>query len=641
MTEITSITRVRDGGRAAIAGFLYQLVGVLGFQALAYECQSDPVDPVQHELSTLVQRTRAAVAVFHERFDQDALIELLPSLTSSADDGQALGSWALVQLKFSLNGAQSAINSRDFRKIEEAFERGEERAKQRGVTVQDKYVVTNRSVSEAFQEWARQRGIVTVQRESLEGWLERLRRFGRQFGCTGEEIESNLGSIVFKIMRQTAEGRDEQVTEQDMIEAFTDNREALPLALQSVFERTVDELPRKRDNLGLVTGYRPLRRDIVDQIAKEVTSERRALIFLNGDGGCGKTVALWQWLSEAKGESSALAFVSLLPAVNVTSTCITKEICRWGKYGSLHRRQRESAKESIGRLALANPSLSPPIFHLGVDGADEVIDIERGNQLEEVLQWFWEEDQKALQENRAPIAVLVVTCRSDKEIRKWLHLDWSGHYSGQTPPSLWVDEFSDDELQRIAEMTLSKQLASRIIWGLSAGQLGVSKGLQTEVGLFADSLDSYSGGAEDEAIKALRHPAMWFSFSVRLSEKQQHEVLSGDEAALSCLANWYVQWFSSRTSYRDSQNLARHLELVLPHIAAHTCPNSEALGIATKKEWERLAYSAADLGVYQAQWLFDEALSAGLIEQVGRKEWRWRHRFVARYLAEKEDCAHG
>jgi hypothetical protein len=631
-----------DGGRAAIAGFLYQIVGVTGLQAIAFGGQSDHSTATDHEISILVQRIKDATSVTHEQYDQDAVVKLIASIDASAGDDVTRDSDLLVQFKFSVYGVADTIGRAELDKIEKAFRRGVKRAQQMGATVQGRYLVTNRRVTPDNVDWAGERGISIVQCVPIDSWHEQLRSFASRFGCADREIEIGSDSLVSGILRKIADGQNANITERHMIEAYTGNPNAAPLDLHSVFENTADELPSLMPRLGLASNTPPLRRDVVDEISALVTKQR-SLIFLLGNGGCGKTVALWQWASETKGLSSPRSFVTLLPAFDVTTRCITEEICGWGKYEPFHGRQNESSDQSIERLITANPNLGLPIFFLGLDGADEIPDDDQRTVLTRVLKWFWKQDQHSQREGRDPQAVLVVTCRNEEAIEDWLHLRWAGFpNTEEKPATLSVDEFNDKELGDIAKMELPIQMALRILLSLQVSHPDGSPPNLPDVS-FEDTnqLTPYTDAADLEVVKALRHPAMWRSFSSLPSHDKRSEVLNGDESALGDMAKEYIRWFSSRTAQRDHSNVTRNLEFVLRQIASHTYSTDGVHGTVTTAEWNRRAHSADYLSIPQATWLFLEALSAGLIEQVGHQEWRWRHRFVARYLADKVEYAHG
>lgn len=585
----------------------------------------------------LVQRIQSAAAVSHERFDQDALIELSGSSIASQNENQAQDTWDLVQFKYSAN--RSAIGPQELQEISDAFGRGQARAQQLGFNINERFLVTNRSVARENENWAREQGITLVQRQTFDDWIDRLRHFGSEHGCTDEEIQAGIGNLVFSIMSQISSGQNAQVTETQLKEAFTGNRNAARLTLASVHNISKQDISQVKLQLDFDLADQPLRRAIVDRIA-ELVAARRALILLTGNGGCGKTVALWQWVWETSGEAVPQGLAAFLSASSVIRTCITEQVCKWGNYGPQHAvRWGEQPDVSIQRLLLANPGIASPIYHLGLDGADEVTDVRRQNELREVLQWFWREDQDSLKEQRDPKAVLVVTCRGEEKIFTSLGLGLSGFpYRGDLPQMVVIEGFSDQELKQLAKTTLSNELYLKIKSALVIGQSEEVQDRYEE-----SALQTTGRSANTTVVEALKHPAMWHSFSKLMSsESEREKILDGDEEALSELAKSHVDWFCNRTEHRGFGIESKQISILLAHIARGSYSREDESRTATRSDWNGLASRDFGLGVPQAQQLFQEALSIGLIEQpMGPgPSWRWRHRFVARYLAEKVEYAH-
>ena len=93
-----------DGGRNALAGFLYQIIGVLGLKASAsYHTPNDGED----DLDALVSIVKDA-RVDHERFGQDTVLSVV------LENGEGL---SLVQFKFSRQSPPRTINPSEFEQI--------------------------------------------------------------------------------------------------------------------------------------------------------------------------------------------------------------------------------------------------------------------------------------------------------------------------------------------------------------------------------------------------------------------------------------------------------------------------------------------------------------------------------------------
>ena len=84
---------------------------------------------------------------------------------------------------------------------------------------------------------------------------------------------------------------------------------------------------------------------------------------------------------------------------------------------SFRDRRQEPTDRVIERLIVANPGLERPILVLGLDGLDETTAMAAHHDaIRSVLDWFRREDRVAREQERRPIASLIVTARQLADI---------------------------------------------------------------------------------------------------------------------------------------------------------------------------------------------------------------------------------
>ena len=634
------MSNTRNGGRSALAGYLYQIVGVLGMKAWAH-CSNASSD--SEELEALLKLVRNG-ELRHEHLGQDAALQ---QLGIDSDD-----ECALVQFKFSRQIPPKTIGPADLLEIIDRLNKSAAQARNLGLNVTGYVLVTNRALGEQAQELKE-----AVDREErptslrstdqhrilqqlrvvtplpLSKWEEALRCFARQFGAEETEIESGINGLIGDLVRQTAEADDASITKDDLTRAFTECQDTRPITLESVAELSTPKLEHFFERLGLQG--EPVRRGLLDEI--ERATSQRALVVLHGLGGCGKTVALWQWAQEmsAGSHSHARASTAISAASHTPSLWITKTICEWANLPANHRRCSEEAKRALARLRTANPNTLPPIMCLGLDGLDEGIGTaDQEHIVREILCWFWEEDQASRRGGRPPLATLLVTCRAAQEIlQKWLRLDLSGFgYRGEGPKEVEIVDFSPEELLRAARVGLPA-LCGRIEEALRsiAGDRPESQTTDQEP-LFLGTTGPYTSGADEQILEVLMHPAMWRAL-LELEPDVQSRVLDGEPQALQQLAAVFIRRFCDKVLGRGRPAGLRQNALfdVLCTIARHCRDNGQVR--QSMSDWCDPACSTSTVNRQEARTLYSEAVSGGVVLEDDPRHWRWRHTLVWSYLA--------
>ena len=115
------------------------------------------------------------------------------------------------------------------------------------------------------------------------------------------------------------------------------------------------------------------------------------------------------------------------------------------------------------------------------------------------------------------------------------------------------------------------------------------------------------------------------------------EALSSLPQGLQEVADLFLQQFFTKYQQRHQEKSLRDrrwCQNMLAHIAIRTRYQKESL---FPKDWNHFARETGESSITDAGLLFEEADSGGLITilKPHSREWEWRHRFVAEYLAEK------
>jgi len=632
-----------DGGRWALAGYLYQIVGILGMQAYAHCSDVAPDSP---ELEALLRLVRIG-QLYHEHLDQDAVLRQLG--IGSNDD------YVLVQFKYSSQVPPRTIGPAELEEIVHRLGQSARQAQDLDRNVVGYTLITNRRFGPEAQDMKdaaesgdpidsltsgqyatlQQLRVITDLRLSV--WQEALRSFAHELGAEEAEVERGISRLVGDLVRQTAAVSNAPVTESALKSAFTEYERARPLIPESIAEISIPILNC------FISRHRlpgePVRRVLLEEIAR--ASVQRALVVLHGSGGCGKTVALWQWARETatacppRGRpSTAISAAGEIPRLWITQT-----VCDWAGLPHVnHSRRAEEPERALQRLCVANPDAPRPILFLGLDGLDEGIDSsEQKHIVRELLRWFWEEDEKARQEGRVPKAALVVTCRSVAEVvSDWLRLDVSGYgYHGVGPSGVEVTDFSKEELLEAARAgppTLSNRIEAAV--RSRAGRPLGTQVYDQEPPLLGES-GPYVRGANEEVLEALMHPAVWRAL-LELDPDVQSRVLSSELPATRQLAAAFVQRFCVKVVVRG--RLAGMNEDALLDVLCAIARHSANTGRIRQPmaDWIDSACNTGWVPSVEARILWYEALSGGMILQDGRDHWRWRHRLVWDYLAEPD-----
>jgi hypothetical protein len=634
---------VRDGARDALVGYLYQLVGVAGLQARALNFR-EMNDELNCELINWIRRG----PLLHEIFGHDAAVRL---------DGKGA---VAIQFKYAWSAGSELIQPSDFHEILNAFDRSR-REFLTSDPITGYVLITNRTLHEDVQtlyegreaasapkgllphgnsklaqhldeiyqgrenaspHWhAILRGLIICQNIPLSQWTSALRSYAGSHGLDEREFSSALDRLIGNLLQATLRGP-VGVSPEWLNEQMVGVPDARPLCLtggdsaREVAARGVEQFIRG------VAGVGPgalVRRRYLQQLNAEIS--QRALVFLTGGGGCGKSVLAAQYLLE----QSSRALVFARAARELADRWLGRALRACRSPGHPDDLVCYADPDALSRIRHANPGAPPPVLIVDVDGLDEwnLHDRHALDRLIEVVRGQGPE--------RPAPACLILTARagsSDPErsrrvlIRDWLSCEATGQLAGEVG-FVFVDDFDLQELSEAAErMLVDDRLRHRIRLALSLQRGARQETATLDENVLAGEVDAHVSG---ELLASLRHPTLWGAF-VLLPAEHQERVLDGSPAGLGTLSWRFLERFCLKVRDRMGPHPVGldRLDQSLRQVGGHF-PDSPAVG-GLNEHW--LSPLAGILDAFVARHLYDEAISYGLIREDEPGRWRWRHGFI-------------
>ncbi len=610
-----------SGGRRALSGFLAQLLGLLGFAALVHAEQSTPE----------AEETGAAI-FYTEAWGED--------VTSATPQG-----WVLCQFKYSQAASPAPISRPDLIEIAENMRRSANLLAARAQQIRGFELVTNRSLTgpalEILEAAARgeshgelpddhpAREVLAILRVRVAEpgvWAEAVRAFGRSLGAFDDEIDRGLNMLVGTMAQRATIASLQPLVQADLFEAFVQARAARPITAARVTTLSGPELLEARSLCGLTNA--PFRRSAVDDIAK--AANEHALVVVDGPGGAGKSVALWDWVNSTQCSSPERGLAAWRQAYRLEGGSLGRIVGDWGNWPPQHPWRSQKADVVFSRVEVANPAaqVGRPILHLALDGLDE--QLREPTEIERLIEWSWHEELAATREYRKPSFSLVVSCRGlHSFLSRWFPKVASGaSYAGPKPLTITLERFSTPELRAVSE-GLNEPDGSRIRAALTSVD---DAGERYEEELLATISERPSVGAGDEIVRALHHPAVWGSF-IDLDTPLRTQVLDETADALDKLGERFIDRFCGRVEMRGYvRDRDRTVSMLLAVGAA--CSDKSAPH-DRRTDWVRPVIDDFGVPQEQANLLYREALSYGLVSEDANDQWRWAYAFVEHYLARR------
>jgi hypothetical protein len=631
-----------DGARNAMMGFLYQLLGTASVRVRE-------ITPGNDAWASLIARIGDGTIVCEE-FGQDAIAR--PPLTNHGV--------IAIQFKHSAD-PNKPIETNEFIEILFAFDQSRRDAAAAGETIEEFILITNRSLGEKAQKLlyeakmaqsvpnllrlrkqtragktivdserrlAPYAGDVTAAAQAwfsvlrsltvhpganFDGDLNRLRMFAARYGVLGTEWDGRLNALVGAFVRETAANNAVEVTREWLKAHLVGDPNAASLQFGSAFSPHVSTgckclLDDHRLRHRVPEGYY-LRRETHQAVRNKLAEN--TVVFVYGDGGCGKSLAVLTFLQSICDRQ----FVWSVLGADVTELAIVDGINRLRLPGSAGSWTDRVFGDVRKRLEVANPIIRPG-WIIDLDGVDEAPD--RQTELVHLIRTCWAGGSL----DRSP-ASLIVTCRTPayggQSAKQQLINDWLGSPEWDLVPGVdvvSVGDFLDQDLVEAAAL-IGQAPEERIIAAVkSNGAGGPSRRFQETKAISMGLVES------------LRHPVVWGGYA-SLPQNEREGVLDGNPVFLDRLADQLLSRFlvrcRSRKHWTDDLNLKRALGASTRSLTGQP-PH-------TVSTWQRQC--APFLSSGEALALYHECLTYGIVRREAGTGWRWGHRFVVDYLAKQ------
>ena len=641
---------VYNGGRWALSGFLYQAVGLAGL--VAHACNLSDGDIMSEDLSAIIEVN----GIVPERYDQDGVCESL--------DGQCV----FYQLKFSGSPNTQTLDSSEFQEIIVSFVAGARRAKEEGRSVHKFFIVTNKkphldvanwmntgalddsqktSIARKIQGRRRSSGIIatldtikdeidavmrgfhpTVTSWTLQKCNDKISAYAQRFGLDRDQTYQGVMDLTGKLTTLGGLGISIPVNRVYLNKVLTgvDNPCELTAAMvRDNHPPDVDSFCCKDVRDSLVD-----RREVIFNLEAKL-AEGRSLIILSGRGGMGKSCSLADWVVREL-QNRPGAMITTIHARNLESGWVADTVRDWSQIGG-RLFQSNDMSEALRRLRIANQG-SPWTLYLIVDGLDESQnDI---NGAIRPLLWKFIKRQNNANLNNNQEVVLIATCREkDKIINE---LDFSGNIRPQNLDECFVDidTFNDAEFFSAINRLPDSEAKTKFLEIISTDNVLSESSLSGPIGSggSASVLGNESDGCgfsdpfrkifeEADHIIALRHPLLWSIFMVLDDDTKLAFIDKGNEG-LAKFGEKLIEWFSIKFNNRHSPQWDRGL---LESFLTQAAQKTEFAATASNDVFKRLLINE-NMNTNDAFSLRDEAASSGLIELVGKNDWRWSYQVI-------------
>jgi hypothetical protein len=644
-----------DGARNALGGYLYQIVAGAGVAARAVEVSGEDEGELLYSLIIEARNAR----VLHEVHDEDIVLQPKEAAGSSG---------TAVQFKFSRHGAADPITPSELRDILHAFLRSAKAASAE-FPITGYVLVTNRELNDKVREHHRRRAtafddlrradrdwlnVPESERENVEKdpdfgsveaaarkcyvlfqnlsfyprvsvdhGLRAIRDYAAARGLYDHEFDSALSQLVGDAIRRTLAGPTEfsRAWLNNCLIGFPGARSLRLTEPDDSARNAAAAALRRWLACSLGTPEEQLvRREPLDALGSELA--RRRVVLVLGGGGCGKRTLAAHFLLE----SASSCFVAAVSARDLRAPWLGQELNDWRDPSAGRHRPPPPVEDVPKRLRHANPGAARPILLVDIDGLDEQGDRSR-------------DDVRALVslcltsgESATSDVALILTSRATAQValraRRNLIADlFSAEYPGDLEDLFGLVEVGD-----FTEADLGAVLrhADPRVRGRLQAAPGATFDASPDTTVAESAAPPDAAPAHPELVASLRHPVLWGAFS-RLSVEDQHHVLDGTAPGPERLAEAFVGRFCVKVTRRRPTLAGERVRRALVQIARRFQATPPA---SKQNDWVNPARQLVNRD--EAAFLFDEAISYGMIREEQPGRWDWRHRFLRAALAAQE-----
>ena len=476
-------------------------------------------------------------------------------------------------------------------------------------------------------------GLYFVTEAHQHHFEQEFTKFAEKYGALPDEINNAKYGLLGRLI--SGINVKQPLTISDFVAAITKHREARELTPQGVGQHCVQKWDKWCKECTARPDWIAFRSDIQSDF-EQALQEGKRLIFLIGDGGCGKTELLTQLtqsrIDMLRNGNSFDGFVVLANCSDLQSQWLSKAVGEWANRGIA---AEQSLDQPYTRLTIANPDAKHLLF-VGFDGLDENFPDES------VLKRTIEDVRirSSNDESRKDVCLIMTSRgREYKNIHQFINRKGRSSYidAEDDIALIYVNELKAQDVQAVVEKGTQIRITEYAAWD----QVGSVETNDVPVSLEAafNARDLRISPEKDDFIESLKHPRLLGAFV----DVGQHEAgvaesaLRGDVAARNKVANAFIRQFLSKYDHRrkrSDQPSINHFAMLICKVAQSTLYSPVTL---TEDEWCSIAVLSGIVRDHEAGELFEEAASGGLIsirdENADNREWRWKHPFVAKYLA--------
>jgi hypothetical protein len=597
-----------EGGVVALAGYVNQMLGSAADFAICLSRKTDEAGGF-----------KTLISFETEKHGEDSC---LTGLTE-----EKLKIRVLKQYKFSANPAVYPIRQKELNTIVATLKRNANKANKTEKLLTHLVLCTNRPVASKVQGSPSYKAIRHEPYEPARAFAA-LESYAARFGLRNPDELHQGVSRVTKYLFEAATSPSHRLTEELFKENLIGHKHAHSLVLAEAVMKRRDELRDLGDN-----GLRLVAASLADrEIVRTATRDwlYDAIVVFVGDGGCGKTTAIWQLLWEAVDAQppQALAYLMISNGQSLQSFGAIVEHWR----GTTTAADTVSDELAMARLTHANTGGPTPIVLLGLDGIDEThVSPMWHNTAARILSFFWGIHLSAKTNSVVAPARLFVSCRSESDFDKLLPNPTGKTGGGVKPKYVRFGEFTTRELADLVRNTprVDRRAAKRILESL-AGEVDLG-----EMRLGPQALDVPSIYLELSTLELLKHPIIWRSFT-SLDADAQFGVLESSPDAQDKLGSAFLEWFCDRVHHRLGIE-PDYVPVALRGVVSY-CPDLAATQYVDS--WVQAVREATAYSDEYAMGLYKEGVSSGLVQDIRpaggdkspRRSWRWKHMFLAAYL---------
>ncbi|MCL5736347.1 MAG: hypothetical protein M1274_12295 [Actinobacteria bacterium] len=618
-TEAPELVTGHVGGQAALAGFLYQILGTADCAVSVAEA-GRPEPDCADALLTI----SGCSHLVQEAFGQDAAL--------LSDESNIL---ALVQFKYAGDGSSRPIGQEELLRVVHSFKTSLADSLQADKATA-LILITNRPLGDSA-ETLREAAIsglphcllgerstqkkaereileqLEIRELSLDTALLALEQRAAKLGLLPHEVEEGIDRLVGHLLARV---RQFTCLDRHRVDVLITGAETI----REITRESVSAFVRAQiQAYGQQIEIEPASTVRREEVADLQNLEEAGLIILTGLGGTGKSVALHQFLTDLV--DAGLAYCALpLFGVEYSDRSIPNLIDSLRGVTS-----NDTWQIALHRLERANTSSMRPIMLIAIDALDEVQPRNEAaiGPLVGLLKGLWADFQACTESGQKARAIVVVSCRREEELNWiWLH---RGHAFKKPHECLRIGlhDFTDLELGEAVRLCdLPADVATRIqseVLRRIADEDGTQPPLALGVNL------SPAPPIPPLAYESLLIPRFWQLFRTNEDPELQLAFVKGEPVAMQRFAELFLDTFVVRLNQIariDSERARTALTSIAEANRAKTRP------LLYNPDWIEVAISTGALTAVESGNMYKEAHDFGIIVSPTGGEWEWRLPFV-------------